>query len=60
MFRVHVLIMVSKVERGDDMNKVSNYRRFLNYTQSDMSELLDISLQAYWKKENGKTAFSDE
>ena len=39
--------------------EISNYRGFLGKTQKDMADLLGISLQAYWNKENNKTPFND-
>lgn len=41
------------------MNKVAGYRNMLGYTQLDMANIMNISLQAYWQKENGKISFSD-
>lgn len=40
-------------------NKVAGIRVALGYTQQDMAELFKISKQAYWNKENGRTAFND-
>lgn len=40
-------------------NMVGNYRRFLGYSQKEIADFLNISLQAYWRKENGKTPFND-
>lgn len=42
------------------MTTVKRYRKFSGYTQSDLARFLGISLQSYWKKENGKVPFSDE
>ena len=39
--------------------KVANYRRFLGKSQSDLAEMLGISTQAYWNKENERTPFTD-
>ncbi|MDO4679738.1 MAG: transcriptional regulator [Aerococcus sp.] len=39
--------------------KVANYRRYLNYSQKQMADLLGVSYQAYWLKEKGKTPFTD-
>ena len=50
---------VSKVERVFIMEQVAKLRRFKGYTQTDMATILGISLQGYWKKENGITKFSD-
>lgn len=40
-------------------NKIVGYRRICGMTQDDVAELFDISRQAYWKKENGRTPFTD-
>lgn len=40
-------------------NKVSGIRVALGYTQQEMANKFGISRQAYWNKENGKTAFTD-
>lgn len=40
--------------------ELSNYRKFVGLTQTQMAEVLGVSLQSYWKKENGKTPFSDK
>lgn len=42
------------------MNKVSKYRKFKGYTQSDIAEMLEISLQSYSRKELDKVPFTDE
>lgn len=42
------------------LNKVKGYRNMLNFNQQEMAELLGISKQAYWNKENGKNEFSDK
>lgn len=42
------------------MKPVVRYRNFLGLRQKDMAEILNISKQSYWKKENGKTPFTDE
>ena len=39
--------------------RVPKYRSFLGKTQKDFAELLNISVQAYWNKENGRTPFND-
>lgn len=39
--------------------KVSNYRRFIGYTQMQMANSLGISVQAYRNKEKGITPFKD-
>lgn len=41
-------------------NNISRYRKFLNYTQTDMAKLFGISLQAYSRKERGINAFNDK
>ncbi|MCO6331503.1 hypothetical protein LZU19_06520 [Staphylococcus epidermidis] len=41
------------------MSKVESYRKFIGYTQKQMSTLLDISTQAYRNKEKGITPFKD-
>ncbi|WP_427813502.1 helix-turn-helix transcriptional regulator [Enterococcus sp. 22-H-5-01] len=40
--------------------KVAGYRKMLGMTQQEMAKSFGISLQAYFKKENGKVAFSDQ
>lgn len=40
-------------------NNIARYRKFLNYTQTDMAKLFGISLQAYSRKERGINAFND-
>ncbi|MFI3683873.1 transcriptional regulator [Vagococcus fluvialis] len=42
------------------MNKIVGYRKMLGKTQVEMANVFNISTQSYWKKENGKTKFSDE
>src|SRR5699024_8756854 len=42
------------------MNKIKGYRNMLNLNQKEMAELLGISKQSYWNKENGKNEFSDK
>ncbi|MGY3748296.1 helix-turn-helix transcriptional regulator [Vagococcus salmoninarum] len=42
------------------MNIIAGYRRMLGYTQNDIAQLLKISKQSYWLKENGRVAFSDK
>ena len=32
----------------------------LGLSQKEMAETLDISKQSYWKKENGRTPFTDK
>lgn len=39
---------------------VAKYRKYLGYTQSDMANIFNISLQAYSRKERGINAFNDE
>lgn len=41
------------------MTNVEKLRRFKGYTQSDMANFLNISLQWYWKKEKGFVEFKD-
>lgn len=41
------------------MSKVAKIRRFMGMSQTDLANVLQISLQAYYKKEKGKTAFND-
>ena len=41
------------------MSKVESYRKFIGYTQKQMSTLLNISTQAYRNKEKGITPFKD-
>lgn len=40
--------------------KVAEYRRYLGLSQTDLANLLGVSLQAYWKKEKGITPFKDD
>lgn len=40
-------------------NKLAGYRTMLGKTQLEMSEILNISRQAYSMKENGKISFND-
>ncbi|MFS1033383.1 helix-turn-helix transcriptional regulator [Enterococcus casseliflavus] len=40
-------------------NRVAGYRTMLGKTQLEMSEILNISRQAYSMKENGKISFKD-
>lgn len=41
------------------MCKIAGYRKMLGMTQKEMAKQFNISSQAYWQKEKGKTAFSD-
>lgn len=41
-------------------DKIAGYRRMLGMTQMQMAEYFGISKQAYYLKEKGSTAFSDE
>lgn len=41
------------------MNLIAGYRKMLGMSQSEMAKTFEISLQAYWSKEMGKTPFSD-
>lgn len=40
-------------------NVIKGYRIMLGYTQQNMADLLDISRQSYYMKENEKTPFTD-
>lgn len=42
------------------MCKVAGYRKMLGMTQKEMAQQFNISTQAYWQKEKGKTPFSDK
>lgn len=42
------------------MNQVRAMRKYMNLTQTDLSEILNISLQTYWKKEKGIVPFNDD
>lgn len=42
------------------MNRVAGYRKMLNLTQKQMAKNFGISIQSYWKKEKGKTPFTDD
>ncbi|EIE3588085.1 helix-turn-helix domain-containing protein [Staphylococcus pseudintermedius] len=41
------------------MNKIAGYRKMLGMSQSEMASKMNISVQSYSKKENGKVAFKD-
>lgn len=41
------------------MSKISNYRRFKGLTQTDVANMLGISLQSYSRKELEKVPFND-
>lgn len=41
-------------------NVIAGYRKVAGMKQSDAANLLGISRQAYWNKENGRTAFTDK
>lgn len=41
------------------MHNVAKLRRFKGLSQTDIANVLDISLQWYWKKEKGLTEFTD-
>ena len=45
--------------RINNLDKIKGYRKMLRLTQSDMAELLGISLSAYNKREQGYIEFSD-
>lgn len=40
--------------------EITRYRRFYGLTQQEMAKKLNISSQAYWNKENGRTPFNDK
>lgn len=42
------------------MKELSNFRKAVGYTQSDVAKIFGISLQAYYRKEKGYTAFTDK
>ena len=42
------------------MTRVKQMRSYMGMTQSDLANVLDISLQSYWKKEKGITPFTDD
>lgn len=42
------------------LNKIVGYRKMLGYTQSDMAEILGISVQAYCQKEKRRINFADK
>lgn len=42
------------------MKKIAGYRKMLGMNQEEMAKEFGISKQAYWKKENGITQFSDK
>ncbi|MPN43000.1 hypothetical protein SDC9_190559 [bioreactor metagenome] len=44
----------------DLKNRIAGYRKMLGLTQSEMAERLNISLTAYFNKENEITPFSDK
>ena len=37
------------------MRQIVRYRNYLGLTQQDFADILNISKQSYWNKENGKT-----
>lgn len=41
-------------------NKIAGYRKMLGHTQESIAKEWGISKQAYYMKENGKSAFSDK
>ena len=41
------------------MEKIRQLRRYYGLTQTNMANILGVSLQTYWKKEKGETAFND-
>lgn len=41
------------------MSEVAKLRRYKGLTQSDVAKILGISLQSFYRKENGKTPFTD-
>lgn len=41
------------------INKVSRFRKYQGLTQKDIANKFGISVQAYSKKERGKTPFKD-
>lgn len=41
-------------------NKIAGIRVSLGYTQQEMANKFNISKQAYWNKENGRTPFNDK
>lgn len=43
----------------ETQNKIAGYRKMLGLRQVDLAKTLDITVQAYSKKETGKTAFND-
>ncbi|WP_195853967.1 helix-turn-helix transcriptional regulator [Aerococcus tenax] len=42
------------------MTQVRQMRSYMGLTQTDLANTLNISLQAYWKKEKGITPFTDD
>lgn len=40
--------------------EITKYRKFYGLTQQEMAQRLNISSQAYWNKENGRTPFNDK
>lgn len=41
-------------------NEISQYRKFLGYTQKEMADIFGISTQSYYRKEKGYSPFNDE
>lgn len=39
---------------------IREYRKHLRLTQREMAEIIGISEQSYWNKENGRRNFTDE
>ena len=42
------------------MKELSNYRKAIGYTQTDMAKIFGISLQAYYRKVKGYTPYTDK
>jgi len=42
------------------MNKITQCRKALGYTQLDMAKKLNVSRQSYYRKEKGYVSFNDK
>lgn len=41
-------------------NRTKNYRKFLNLTQSEMANLMNMPVRTYQNKENGVSEFTNK
>lgn len=40
-------------------NIIQGYRKMTGLSQQEMANIFNVSRQAYWNKENGKSSFKD-